>query len=309
VRCPPAVLILLALAAAACGPKEWSADGLRVARWHGDKTAAVSYTFDGGYRNNLEIAVPLLEEHGFRGSFFLVAGWTEDQTEKRSSLRDVGEWPLWTEVADRGHELGNHSMTHPDMRTVIERPKRWKEVGASARMIEERTGHRPLSFSYPQSLADEQAQELIDEIHPLTRGASSHFGGEGFTAADADGFVDEALANGGWMVALIHSVGEDRGWNPTDTDVLAEHLARTASRTNALWVDTYARVGRYAAERDAVTLRVTDRTEASVTFTLSLPAEMKPAWYDVPLTVAVTTPSGTRLVEAVPDGRPVTVSW
>ena len=44
----------------------------RIARFSGDCAAAISYTFDDGLRDQYMTAVPMLNELGFRGTFFII---------------------------------------------------------------------------------------------------------------------------------------------------------------------------------------------------------------------------------------------
>lgn len=69
----------------------------------GGYRAAVSLTFDDGTANQLERAAPLLDEFGLRGTFYLHA--RDRLMEEYSSD--------WRAVADAGHEIGNHTRSHP----------------------------------------------------------------------------------------------------------------------------------------------------------------------------------------------------
>jgi hypothetical protein len=240
-------------------------------------------------------------------------------------------WRDWVALAERGHEIGSHSMTHVDLQTVTDETTLRHEIAASARLIEQRVGRAPHSFAFPQSRRAELAQRVIDEDYPLTRGPCRIFGGEGFTLDQANGWLDEAIENGEWMVAMLHAVGEERGYQPTDEELFDAHLGHAASLADELWVDTHAAIGRYVAERDASTLNVLERTPTGLTFTLTLPDDMQPEWFDVPLEVVIDLPSSvdgagasrpggtvgmsydpknTRIVlEVVPGPEPITVSW
>lgn len=65
--------------------------------------AIVGLTFDDALDEHLDAAVPILENAGLRGTFYLNVG------NERFAARH-GEW---ANAAARGHELGNHTIFHP----------------------------------------------------------------------------------------------------------------------------------------------------------------------------------------------------
>ncbi|MDB5461608.1 MAG: Polysaccharide deacetylase [Caulobacteraceae bacterium] len=70
-------------------------------RWPGGARAAVSLTYDDGLDSQIDNAAPDLQAAGFRATFFLTRQNMEDQL------------PRWQAVWRLGHEVGNHSVTHP----------------------------------------------------------------------------------------------------------------------------------------------------------------------------------------------------
>lgn len=91
------------------------------AAWGGDKT-----------RKLLDI----LDEYGVKTTFFVVDTWVQRYPE------------LVREVAARGHEIGNHSTTHPQM-SKLSRDQIRKELDTVAEHIEALTGARPTLFRPP----------------------------------------------------------------------------------------------------------------------------------------------------------------
>lgn len=83
-----------------------TAPGLAQARrqrvlWPGGARGAVSLTYDDGLGSQLDYAAPELDRRELKATFFL----TEENMEGR--LAD------WVELARRGHEVANHTVTHP----------------------------------------------------------------------------------------------------------------------------------------------------------------------------------------------------
>src|ERR671939_2070439 len=75
--------------------------------WPRECRGAVSLTFDDGMRSQLETAIPLLDEHGLQATFYLNPPRDGDEATWREKLAP------WRAAAGRGHEIGNHSLTHP----------------------------------------------------------------------------------------------------------------------------------------------------------------------------------------------------
>ena len=71
-------------------------------RWPNGARAAVSLAYDDALDSQLDHAIPALDRHGLKGSFYL-------QLSNPAVARRMGEWRA---VAQRGHELGNHSLFH-----------------------------------------------------------------------------------------------------------------------------------------------------------------------------------------------------
>ncbi len=91
------------------------------ASWGGDKTRAI---------------LDLLDEYDAKATFFLVGLWVDKYPE------------LVKEIHDRGHEIGNHSDSHPHMTQLSESKMRKELKGVSAK-IEALTGQWPTLFRPP----------------------------------------------------------------------------------------------------------------------------------------------------------------
>ena len=72
-------------------------------KWPDGKKAAVVFTYDDGLDCHLDVAVPQLDEFGFKGTFFCPGQST-------SLYNRMDEW---RKIAKNGHEIGNHTLFHP----------------------------------------------------------------------------------------------------------------------------------------------------------------------------------------------------
>jgi peptidoglycan/xylan/chitin deacetylase (PgdA/CDA1 family) len=112
----------------------------------------VVITFDDGFRDCVEFALPVLQRHRFTAVFYLVAGlmgrtsrWMASAGGPRFPLVD---WTAARALQDAGMECGAHSVTHPRLATCSADRSR-EELVASRRILEDRLGREVLDFAYP----------------------------------------------------------------------------------------------------------------------------------------------------------------
>src|SRR5690606_14998732 len=70
--------------------------------WPQGQRAAVSLSYDDTLPTQLDVAIPALDRHGLKGSFYLTLA-AEPMRERLDA---------WRAAARNGHELGNHSLFH-----------------------------------------------------------------------------------------------------------------------------------------------------------------------------------------------------
>jgi len=87
-------------------------------QWPNNAKSAVSITADDGWPSQLTQAA-ILEENGFRGTFYLTAGGLPSVPQKVCQ---------WAAKADAGHEIGNHAYSHWDAQTLA--GKTWQELAS-----------------------------------------------------------------------------------------------------------------------------------------------------------------------------------
>jgi peptidoglycan/xylan/chitin deacetylase (PgdA/CDA1 family) len=91
---------------------------------------AVLLTFDDGGADALLVAAPLLESHGMRGIFFMTTGMIG-----RPGFLEPGQL---RELAERGHAIGSHSVTHPARFSALTREemlREWRESRAALEAV------------------------------------------------------------------------------------------------------------------------------------------------------------------------------
>jgi peptidoglycan/xylan/chitin deacetylase (PgdA/CDA1 family) len=115
-------------------------------------TKPIAITFDDGWSDQFDIAVPLLREFGFQATFFVASGWVG----RGSALM------TWNEVRAlraRGHWIGSHSVTHGAAAKQADNVLAY-EVIQSRNAISRELGGPPTIFAYPLGSIDARAEGL-----------------------------------------------------------------------------------------------------------------------------------------------------
>lgn len=115
-------------------------------------------TFDDGFRSTIETALPILESHGVKATHYVVPGRLGERFEG-SRVMDRDDV---IDLRDRGHEIGAHTMSHPDL-TAVDRETARCEIVKSRESIESITGDKPRSFAYPYGAFDREMTHLVRE--------------------------------------------------------------------------------------------------------------------------------------------------
>lgn len=80
----------------------------------------VAITFDDGYRDNAEIAAPILSRYGLHATFFVTTGFigTDIVAPWDKELPTAPGWMTWDQVrelSDLGFTIGGHTIDHVDL--------------------------------------------------------------------------------------------------------------------------------------------------------------------------------------------------
>ena len=115
-----------------------------------DRKIAIS--FDAAWGNEHTKAIlDCLDQYNVKTTFFLVEFWAS------KFPQDVKE------IAARGHELGNHSATHPNM-TELSREKIAEELNRTADTIQSIAGVRPSVFRPPFGAYNNAVIQTSEEL-------------------------------------------------------------------------------------------------------------------------------------------------
>ena len=144
-----------------------------VARYaRGDPEAAAALppkpfaiTFDDGYRDNLELALPCLQRFGFSATLFVVTGAIGALNDFDPAGRE-GPLPMLTAEEIRvlrraGVSIGAHTHTHPATLTTLDDESLRRELVRPRELLEDLLQEPVVHFSYPHSQTDARVEAAV----------------------------------------------------------------------------------------------------------------------------------------------------
>ncbi len=235
--------------------------------WPGQYQAAVSLTFDDGLASQLDTAIPMLDKADMRGTFYL--------NPRDNWERDLA---IWKPTATAGHELGNHTVTHPcsaqfgwtldgsrkplETMTLGEIEQDIALAGERLQLLFPDQGQ--VSFAYPCYHTWVGQGETHQSYVPVvaryctagrTRGERTtdpqncdlfHLNSlpvENKTGPELVQIVMESLAQGRWAILTFHGIEE--GHLPVTANALKCLVDSLKAHAPEIWVDTVQRVSNY----------------------------------------------------------------
>jgi peptidoglycan/xylan/chitin deacetylase (PgdA/CDA1 family) len=125
----------------------------------------VGLTFDDGYRNNLEHALPVLQQQGFTATCYAVSGliggtniWDRGIVAEEP-LMSLQDWQRWR---DAGMDIGSHARTHAKL-TELPADDARAQIADSKRELEQAIGCEVRHFCYPYGWYRNEHQKMVRE--------------------------------------------------------------------------------------------------------------------------------------------------
>ena len=252
--------------------------------WPQGKRAAVTLTFDDARPSQVDAGVPLLDEFGVKATFFVLPDGLRARTE------------AWKRAAAAGHEIANHSMTHPCSGNFPWARERALENFTLARMraellsanaaVQEQIGILPTTFAYPCGQKFTGKGRTLQSYVPLV--AELFTAGRGWldeapndpricdlaqvlgVEADNKGFdrirplLEQAVERGAWLVLAGHDVGSTDERQTTQLSMLRELCQYARDPSHGLWIDTFQAVANHVARERSSAPAPDPRVEALI---------------------------------------------
>ena len=232
--------------------------------WPNGARAALSLSFDDARPSQVDVGLDVLDAYGAKATFFVVPSAME--------RRLAG----WKRAVAAGHEIGNHSLTHPCSGNfpwarrkaledfTIERIRR-ELVDANLR-VQELLGVVPETFAYPcgqtfvgRGRETKSYVPVVAELFVAGRGWLAESPNDAafcdlaqVLGMEMDGkefeqvlpLLDQARETGGWLVLGGHEIGPD-GRQTTRVGMLRRLLPYARDPVNGLWLAPVGAVAKH----------------------------------------------------------------
>lgn len=234
-------------------------------RWPNGARAAVSLAYDDALESQLDHAIPALERHGFRGSFYL----TLANPSVRARLEE------WRAAAGRGHELGNHTLFHACSKSLPEREwvAEWLDLDGitvaelqqhivlASSMLHAIDGREQRTLTAPCGDLHASGEYYVDAVKGEFVAIKARAGGVtpdmraldpylvgvdtpvGVTGAELIATVRQAAVLGTMANLTFHGVGGD--YLSVSVEAHEQLLQHLADNRDIYWVDTFLNIMQY----------------------------------------------------------------
>ena len=221
-------------------------------------------------------------------------------------------WDILRNVYNEGHEIANHTVSHPYM-AVLDKANILYEIDKCSQDIEEHLGiDRVLSIECPYGIDDKRVLSYVYPKFPFVRnGLTDPFikeilrgdpqepvsedkeyiqwqrGPVTKTSIDEmKEWIDKTIEKNVWLVLVIHGV-EGIGWEAIPKERLGKYFDYIKASEDNIWVATFQDAYKYIRERMNTKIESGSGTD---TIALSLTCNLDPQIYDLPLTLKTEVP-------------------
>ena len=128
-----------------------------------DGTRAVCFSFDDGFESTIANATPVFDRQGVPLSIYIVSDLVGRTSEWEGELaRPLADWAALIELQSSGHEVGNHTASHPHLNR-LDFSGQASQIGrCHDAMISH--GLRAESFCYPYGGLNEDSQRAVAQV-------------------------------------------------------------------------------------------------------------------------------------------------
>ena len=292
-------LIVTTMAAAIGCTADLDTEDIKVADYKDGKECAVSLTFDDSMKEHYTIVAPELEKRGFRGTFWMCGGWMPAEPQYDTTHFT---WTEAKEMSDKGHEMSNHSWSHPNM-TELSEDELKEQIRKNDEAILANLGKPSTTFCFPYNAYNDAVLAEVMKGRIGTRLKEFWLGGQHSPKEYLQKQIEDALAAGSWIVGMTHGI--NYGYDCyEDASEFTDFLDYLKSLEDRIWIGTFRDVAAYTAVAKSITMDISkDGKEITVVPATNLDRTL----YETPLTLEVNTDG--KKIKAQQDGKAIKTSY
>lgn len=190
----------------------------------------LTLTFDDGWEDNHDTVLPLLTEFGYKSTQFYATSYIEG-TGKDQKIRDF---------LNAGHEIGSHTVTHPDLTTLTPDQLDY-ELIHSKNYLREITEANIKNFASPYGAYNSSVVAKTQSMYKSHRSVDVGYNTNDnldiyklkvqnilntTTADDVASWVAKAQRDKAWLILVYHRVGDNPGAYDTSPTIFRQQLEK-----------------------------------------------------------------------------------
>lgn len=202
----------------------------------------ISLAFDDGWKSVRTRALPVLDKYGIKATFYVITRMPEFMLHERDGRLTADDLQ---ELSRRGHEIGSHSQTHPNLVKLF--PWKASREVFDSKVDLEGVGFSVSSFAYPYGWHSFWVRYFVKKSG---YGGAREYGAFGYNNAYTDRFclktmqvlntttlkeIFEKILNcksDEWLILTFHGIELDPGkWDTTEEvlEQICKYLKDTRS--------------------------------------------------------------------------------
>jgi len=196
----------------------------------------LTLTFDDGWENNYQTALPLMQQFGFVSTQFYATQFIN--AGNQTHLSRINQF------INAGHEIGSHTVTHPDLTTLSPR-KLANELDQSKRFLENTFNVQIKNFASPYGAYNQNVISAISSRYRSHRTVDAGYNSKDnfdiyrlkvqnilltTTTSEVEQWVNQAKQDKTWLILVYHRIDtENLGPYDTTPQALLSHLQKVSS--------------------------------------------------------------------------------